>query len=228
MARIPLIRKRWYPGVKVPGANHTIVVTATPESIVMDNPLMRVEVSSDGDYWVRLHSRNWIGENMWFDRALTASLYNFPYEGDEPALDWLKAKDGKLAEWGEGRTRGMDGFMGEDFEFTHFRLPGRIEGAAILWTGRSDYEVWLGDFTSFMVSQETGDPDEADRTTQFLRYNETLEGGLLWAYEQLGLIDRPELLPDFVRDALDHLAREARREAERRMGQRYLWEESES
>ena len=236
----PSPRKRWYPGKPlIPGAARTREQYRGKTYITIGNGIMTADIHEDGELNVWIDSRKIAPEHLSLDTELTHEYRRFVDEKEaelsgswlEQREAWIKAKKWRLGEYGSDNTNSLDNFYfwGSTFEFTHFITREGDEGAIIMWEGgdghRRGYyapEVWMGDFSGFMSAQEEGDPSSPET---FLNVNYQMEGGLLWALAELGALDHPEDLPDFIQKAFVMIAQEERRAMERATGQTYFWPE---
>lgn len=109
----------------------------------------------------------------------------------------------KLDTYGYANTYNEDNtyWLGDQFEFAHFKTDDGDEGAVILWNtgggpmGRySRAEVWMGDFEEFMDGQYDNDPHSIE---SFLRWNDLFENGFMWAWEKMGVFEDPEEIEDW-------------------------------
>lgn len=113
----------------------------------------------------------------------------------------------ETAEFESGNTEsfGEDCWLGDTFIYVHFHKPGD-EGAIIMWHkggdirgNYTDPEVWVGDFQGFMNEQthcEWYDP------YGFINWNETFDGGFMWALKEMGSFEEGLELSSVVYKAI--------------------------
>lgn len=186
--------------------------------IVLKRPNAELEVWRDGDVRISFESRKDIESHMKLDWCLTQELRSWiefceddqddciqawavgkaVYVVPPGTLEWRpgsKVDSRELGMYGQGNNADNELWRGDPFDFTHYQTPDS-EGLAIKWHDGADVEVWTGDVESFMGSQEEPDPDSMD---DFRHYNELFENGILWAFDEMGVFDRPDIrVPESV------------------------------
>lgn len=108
--------------------------------------------------------------------------------------------------WGSENTYNLDStyFWGDTFEYMHFLTQDDNEEGVIVQWHSSPLEVWMGDFGSFMSSQDEGDPKNSET---FLHWNGIFDNTILWAFDELGLFEgRVHMMPKFggVQEPVSH------------------------
>lgn len=216
-------RKRWKPGFfQLPDARYTRV-QIKDNSVILDKVGSEIVVTRDFDlpFILRRKSREIIEDSMLLNGSLTNDLRRYiddHRDEDDPIMAWIEAEDGELWDQQYGNTNYIENWSGDSFDFHHFRFSDGTTGAVIQWDGDPP-EVWIGDFDRFMNDQSEPESD----VDWFIHLNYEFENGLVWAFEQLGLLDTPEELPDWIIDGLKELRRRQRHEREMRTGQKYIW-----
>lgn len=128
--------------------------------------------------------------------------------------EWSPRKDLETDVWTKGdhgsdntyNWSGHKWWLGDNFEYYHFETDEEDEGVIVFWhlggDPRGNYddpEVWMGNFSEFLTSQEEHEPDSAET---FLAWNENFENGILWAFNMFGMFEDPASFPNYILDAI--------------------------
>lgn len=178
--------------------------------LVLENDYLTVDVDGGGGISTILNSRKNIHSSLTLSEEFTESLRTYLTRNEvsfDYASGWLGnqkviPKSHAMLFWypdeensflGKkikfGRSQAREDWIGSDFDYLWFQFPGGEGGLAIDWEQRGeakDVEVWTGPIEWFF-SDNTDDEDN------YASYNRTLENGILWAMDQLGVFEGDEI-----------------------------------